>query len=66
MRRRFSNSVDYNSPDGLPTSPYPKKAMPTICGECFEKVTEEVCPHCGAENDIDYEDDFEFDNLPED
>jgi predicted amidophosphoribosyltransferase len=56
---KYSNSVSYNSPDGLPSNPYPLVPVKTTCSNCYEKITEDPCPHCGAQNDIDMEPDFE-------
>jgi hypothetical protein len=57
----FSNYVSYDSPDGLPTNPWPQKAVPTICKECYNETDTEVCKSCGAENEIEYETDYEID-----
>lgn len=56
---RFSNVVNYNSPDGLPSRPWPGKVVPTTCPECYNKVTEQVCPHCGADVELEMEIDYD-------
>jgi len=58
---KFSNTPSYNSSDGLPSNPYPLKAVPTTCPNeaCGEEVTERICPHCGTEVKIEHEPDFE-------
>lgn len=58
---KFSNVIEYSSSDGLPKNPYPLKAVPTTCTNesCGEEVTENPCPYCGTENEIEHEPDFE-------
>lgn len=56
---RYSNYVPYDSPDGLPTRPWPTKPVMTSCKECCNMVDTEVCPHCGSENEIEYETDYD-------
>jgi hypothetical protein len=57
---KHSNHVPYDSPDGLPTNPYPMVPVIQACTneDCGEDVHTEICPFCGAENEIDYEPDY--------
>lgn len=57
-RRRNSDNVNPNSPDGLPGNPWPVVAIASECNQCGELVTTEECPHCGTTNAIDYENDY--------
>lgn len=56
---RFSNIVNYTSVDGLPSNPYPLKAVRKPCVECGAKIDTEICPYCEAENEIEHEPDYE-------
>jgi hypothetical protein len=60
---RYSNVTNWSSSDGLPSNPYPAKAIKTYCAECSNEVETEICPHCGHENKIDYEPDYEAGNT---
>lgn len=57
---RHSNYPSYNSPDGLPSSPWPMVPITVACKneECAEDITTEICPYCGTENEIEYETDY--------
>lgn len=57
----FSNVPSYNSPDGLPSNPFPTRIKTVACRNeaCGEDINEPVCPYCGTENEIEYEPDFE-------
>lgn len=58
---KHSNIVNHNSPDGLPANPFPERAIPTTCVNCYNKITENPCPHCGSDNDIEYGPDYTAD-----
>lgn len=58
---RFSNFVGHTSPDGRPSNPFPTRIRTVACRneDCGEDINEPVCPHCGTENEIEHEPDYE-------
>lgn len=58
---KYSDTVNWDSADGLPSNPFPNKPIIVACKneDCAEDVDTEICPFCGTENLIEYEPDYE-------
>ncbi len=58
---KHSNHVSWDSVDGNPVNPYPMIPVKVACKneDCAEEIDTEICPYCGAKNEIEFEVDYE-------